>query len=127
MRTNPNKEVIAQGRKPIAGSGGLAIFDGDPGRQTSKKLDTDVINDRALTVNRPIGGGGMTPGAGDIGRMEYRVPLRLDVSRQRNLNEVIQATVDNPLMQTLYKNAEHDDRMLREYEDMLARQSVKAK
>lgn len=127
MRTNPNKEVIAQGRKPIAGSGGLAIFDGDPGRQTSKKLDTDVINDRALSVNRPIGGGGMTPGAGDIGRMEYRVPLRLDVSRQRNLNEVIQATVDNPLMQSLHKNAEHDDRMLREYEDMLARQSVKSK
>jgi hypothetical protein len=127
MRTNPNKEIIAQGRKPIAGSGSVAVFTGDPGKQGSKKLDTDVINDRALSVNRPIGGGGITPGVGDIGRMEYRVPLKLDVSRQRNQNEVIQSVVNNPLMQSLHKNAEHDDRMLREYEDMLARQSVKTK
>lgn len=127
MRTNPNKEVIAQGRKPIAGSGNKAIFTGDPGRQTSKKLDTDVINDRALAINRPLGGGGITPGAGDIGRMEYRIPLRLDVSRERNQNEVIDSVVSNPLMQSLHKNAEHDDRMVREYEEMLARQTVKTR
>lgn len=125
MRTNPNKEVIAQGRKPIAGSGNKAIFTGDPGRQVSKKLDTDYINDRPMAINRPLGGGGITPGAGDIGRMEYRIPLRLDVSRERNQNEVIDSVVSNPLMQSLHKNAEHDDRMIREYQDMLARQSVK--
>jgi hypothetical protein len=127
MRTNPNKEVIAQGRKPIAGSGSVAVFTGDPGKQMSKKLDTDVINDRALSVNRPLGGGGITPGVGDIGRMEYRVPLKLDVSRERNQNEIISATVSNPLMQSLHVNAAQDDRVLHEYEEMLARQSVKAR
>lgn len=127
MRTNPNKEVIAQGRRPIAGSGSVAVFTGDPGKQASKKLDTDVINDRALSVNRPLGGGGITPGVGDIGRMEYRVPLKLDVSRQRNQNEMISATVNNPLMQSLHVNAAQDDRVLQEYEEMLARQSVKAR
>jgi hypothetical protein len=93
----------------------------------SKKLDTDVINDRALSVNRPLGGGGITPGVGDIGRMEYRVPLKLDVSRERNQNEIISATVSNPLMQSLHVNAAQDDRVLHEYEEMLARQSVKAR
>jgi hypothetical protein len=123
MRTNPNKEVVAQGRKPIAGAGGVAVFTGDPGKQSSKKLDTDVINDRALSVNRPIGGGGITPGVGDIGRVEYRVPLRLDVSRERNQNEIVSAVVGNPLMQSIHVNAEQDDRVLREYEEILARQS----
>ena len=127
MRTNPNKEIIAQGRKPIAGSGSVAVFTGDPGKQGSKKLDTDVINDRALSVNRPIGGGGITPGVGDIGRMEYRIPLRLDVSRERNQNEIVSSVVNNPLMQSLHKNAEEDDRMKREYEEALARQSVKSR
>lgn len=127
MRTNPNKEIIAQGRKPIAGSGSVAVFTGDPGKQGSKKLDTDVINDRALSVNRPIGGGGITPGVGDIGRMEYRIPLRLDVSRERNQNEIVSSVVNNPLMQSLHKNAEEDDRMMREYEEALARQSVKSR
>lgn len=125
MRTNPNKEIISQGRKPIAGSGNLVTMNGNPGRQTSQKLDTDYINDRALAINRPIGGGGMTPGAGDIGRMEYRIPLRLDVSRERNQYETIESVVNNPLMQSLQKNAEVDDRMLREYQDMLSRNNVK--
>jgi hypothetical protein len=59
--------------------------------------------------------------------MEYRVPLKLDVSRERNQNEVISATVSNPLMQSLHVNAARDDRVLQEYEEMLARQSVKAR
>jgi hypothetical protein len=127
MRTNPNKEVIAQGRKPIGGSGKVATFNGNPGRQTSQKLDTDFINDRPMAINRPLGGGGITPGVGDLGRVEYRVPLRLDVSRERNQREVIEAVDNNPLMQSLRKNAEHDDLVLRQYESMLANQSVKAK
>jgi hypothetical protein len=127
MRTNPNKEVIALGRKPFAGNGGMGLMNGDPGTQTSKKLDTDVINDRALAINRPIGGGGMTSGVGDIGRMEYRVPLKLDVSRERNQSEMVSSVVDNPLMQSLHKNAEHDERILQEYRDMLARKQVGAR
>jgi hypothetical protein len=114
MRLNPNKEQIARGRKPIAGSGLLATANGDPGKQTSKKLDTDFINDRAMAVNRPVGGGGLTSGVGDIGRVEFRVPLKLDVSRQRNTFDMVSAVVNNPLMQSLQKNAEHDEEVLRQ-------------
>ena len=66
-----------------------------------------------------MGGGGVTPGVGDIGRMEYRVPLKLDVSRERNQMAVIEAVENNPLMQSLRKNAEHDSEMLQQYETML--------
>jgi len=113
MRTNPNKEKIAVGRKPIAGSGQNTLNNGDPGRQTSKKLDTDFINDRPMAVNRLTAGGeGMTPGVGDIGRMEYRVPLKLDVSRERNTFDMVSAVENNPLQQSLQKNALADSRML---------------
>lgn len=111
MRTNPNKEVIARGRKPIAGSGGLAVFTGEI-HQTTKRLDTDSINDRANAVNRTAIE--VTPGVGDIGRMEYRVPLKLDVSRERNTYDVVQAVDDNPLQQSLHKNAVHDSELLKE-------------
>ena len=115
MRTNPNKEQIARGRKPIAGSGQSGVFNGDPGKQWSKKLDADYINDRPLALNRSIGGGeGMTSGVGDIGRMEYRVPLKLDVSRERNMYDVVDAVDNNPLMQSLRRNAEKDERRLAE-------------
>ncbi len=121
MRTNPNKEQIARGRKPIGGSGKSATFNGDPGRQTSKKLDTDFINDRALAINRSLD---ITPGVGDIGRIEYRVPLKLDISRQRNQYETVQAVDNNPLMasQSLRKNAEIDEAAIREYRAYLSAQ-----
>jgi hypothetical protein len=117
MRTNPNKEQIARGRKPIAGSGSSATFNGDPGRQLSKKLDADITNDRALAVNRSVD---ITPGVGDIGRVEYRVPLNLDVSRERNTYSAVEAVENNPLMQSLRKNAEIDDAAVREYRQYLA-------
>jgi hypothetical protein len=116
MRLNPNKEQISRGRKPIAGSGNVAVFKGDPGRQTTHKLDTDFINDRALAVNRSLD---LTPGVGDIGRVEYRVPLKLDVSRQRNTYDSVAAVDNNPLMQSLRKNAEIDEEALKEYQDFL--------
>ena len=119
MRTNPNKEQIAKGRRPIAGSGSSATFNGDPGRQLSKKLDTDVINDRALAINRPLD---ITPGAGDIGRMEYRVPLKLDIGRERNQYSTVEAVDNNPLMQSLSKNAKRDDAAIREYRAYLSNQ-----
>jgi hypothetical protein len=120
MRTNPNKEQISRGRRPIAGSGNSATFNGDPGKQSSKKLDTDVINDRALAINRPID---ITPGVGDIGRVEYRVPLKLDISRERNQYNMIEAVDNNPLMQSLRKNAEIDEAAIREYSSYLSAQS----
>lgn len=111
MRTNPNKEQIAKGRKPFAGNGNLGIFTGEMNGVTYKKLDADIINDRALAVNDVVG---MTPGAGDIGQVKYRVPLKLDVSKERNQNAVIAAVEDNPLNISLRKNAEHDQRLLEE-------------
>ena len=119
MRTNPNKEQIARGRKPIAGSGGVAVFKGDPGRQTSQKLDADYINDRALAINRSMD---LTPGVGDIGRVEYRVPLKLDVSRERNQYSSVEAVDNNPLMQSLRKNAELDEQALNSYAEFLSAQ-----
>ena len=115
MRTNPNKEQIARGRKPIAGSGGVAVFKGDPGRQTTHKLDTDVINDRALSINRSMD---ITPGVGDIGRVEYRVPLKLDISRERNQYSSIEAVEKNPLMQSIQKNAELDQQVINQYRNI---------
>jgi len=117
MRTNPNKEQIARGRKPIAGSGNSATFNGDPGIQKSKKLDTDVINDRALAINRSLD---LTPGSGDIGRVEYRVPLKLDISRERNTYSAVEAVDNNPFNQSLRKNAELDEAAIREYRQYLS-------
>ena len=117
MRTNPNREQIARGRKPIAGSGSSATFNGDPGRQLSKKLDADVINDRPLAVNRSMD---ITPGVADIGRVEYRVPLKMDVSRERNTYSAVEAVENNPLMQSLRKNAEIDEAAIREYRQYLS-------
>ena len=117
MRTNPNKEQIARGRKPIGGSGSSATFNGDPGMQLSKKLDADFINDRPLAINRSLD---MTPGVGDIGRVEYRVPLKLDVSRERNTYTAVEAVDNNPLMQSLRKNAMLDEAAINEYRQYLA-------
>ena len=117
MRTNPLKEQIAKGRKPIAGSGSNATFNGDPGQQLSKKLDMDIMNDRALYVNRSTD---LTPGVGDLGRVEYRVPLNLDISRQRNTYESVAAVDNNPLMQSLRKNALLDDAAVKEYRQFLS-------
>jgi hypothetical protein len=121
MRTNPNKEQISRGRRPIAGSGNVAVFKGDPGRQTTHKLDTDYINDRALAINRSLD---VTPGVGDIGRTEFRVPLKLDISRERNQYSSVEAVDNNPLMssQSLRKNAQIDEAAIREYRAYLSKQ-----
>jgi hypothetical protein len=119
MRTNPNKEQIARGRRPISGSGNVAVFKGDPGKQSSKKLDTDVINDRPMAINRSLD---ITPGVGDIGRIEYRTPLKLDISRERNQYSMVEAIDNNPLMQSLRKNAEIDETAVREYKSYLSKQ-----
>lgn len=113
MRTNPNKEQIAQGRNPMHGNGGaLAVFDGDI-HQTTRKLDSDIVNDRSNAVNRVMG---LPTGVGDIGQVRPRVPLKLDVSLQRNTRDVIASVNANPLMatQNLAFNAEHDEKILQE-------------
>jgi len=102
MRTNPNKEQIAKGRKPIAGNGGIAIFEGDPGVQTVKRLASDDMNDRVNSINRVDS---LPPGVGDLGLIKYRVPLRLDVSAERNTPDIVEAVDDNPLQQSLHRIA----------------------
>jgi hypothetical protein len=102
MRTNPNKEQIAKGRKPIAGNGGIAIFEGDPGKQTAKRLTSDDVNDRVNSINRVVESG---PGVGDLGQIKFRVPLRLDVSAERNTPDIVEAVDDNPLQQSLHRIA----------------------
>ena len=66
MRLNPNKEAVSKGRKPFAGNGQLSLTNEDPGKQTSKKLDADIINDRELRINQVSG---LPPGAGDMGAL----------------------------------------------------------
>jgi hypothetical protein len=116
MRTNPNKEQIAKGRNPLHGNGGsLAVFDGTI-HQTTKRLDADIVNDRANAVNRVVS---LPTGVGDIGQVKYRVPLKLDVSQTRNTREMLTGVYNNPLMksQDLSRNANHDEVI---YEDLLA-------
>jgi hypothetical protein len=117
MRSNPNKEQIARGRRPIAGSGKLSVFTGEI-HQSTKRLDGDSINDRPNAVNRV--GWELSPGVGDIGRMEYRVPLNLDVSRDRNTYDSVQSVDTNPLMQSLQRNAAHDAAILAKMSGIVA-------
>jgi hypothetical protein len=112
MRTNPTKEKVSQGRTPMSGNGGLAVFTGDV-NQTTRKIDADNINSRANAVNRSLD---FNAGVGDIGQVRYRVPLKLDQSAERNQREIIAAVEGNPLMQSIHKNAEHDEAL---YQEML--------
>lgn len=100
MRTNPNKQMVA--KRPALGGGNIQIFKGDEPNVSSRKLDTDIINDRALAIGRSIDLG---PGSADIGRVKYRAPPKLDVSMERNQREIISQTENNPLMQSLHVNA----------------------
>jgi hypothetical protein len=110
MRTNPTKELISEGRTPMSGNGGLAVFTGDI-HQTTKKIDADIVNGRANAVNRSLD---LNSGVGDIGQVRYRVPLKLDQSMERNQREIIAAVENNPLMQSISKNAAHDEAVYQE-------------
>ena len=112
MRRNNSKTMISKGRKPIAGNGGIAIHNGDI-RQTTKRLTADDVNDRSMAVNRAME---MTPGAADLGQVRPRLPLRLDVSMERNMQVMIDAVDNNPLNQSLRKNAIRDSMMLEQME-----------
>ena len=77
--------------------------------QTSKKLDSDIVNDRTNAVNRV---NPLSPGAGDLGSVKLRVPLQLDMSLQRNTPDIVSAVESNPLNQSLRQNAERDNEYL---------------
>jgi len=104
MRKNESKTTVSKLRKPLAGNGNIAVFKGDI-RQTAKRLNADDMNDRAMAVNRVSG---ITPGTADLGRVQYRLPLKLDVSMERNMQVMVDAVENNPLNQSLRKNAIRD-------------------
>ena len=108
MRKNESKTSVAKLRKPMAGNGNIAVFKGEI-HQKSNRLTADDVNDRALAVNRVSG---MTPGAADLGRVQYRAPLKLDVSMERNMQVMVDAVENNPLNQSLRKNAIRDSMAL---------------
>jgi hypothetical protein len=110
MRRNESKQTVLKMRKPVAGNGNIAIFKGEI-HQTTKRLTADDINDRAMAVNRVTG---LTTGAGDLGRVQYRLPLKLDVSMERNMPAIVEQVDNNPLQQSLRKNAIHDQMLLDE-------------
>lgn len=104
MRKNESKTTVSKLRKPLAGNGNIAVFKGEI-HQNSKRLTADDLNDRALAVNRVSG---ITPGTADLGRVQYRLPLKLDVSMERNMQVMVDAVENNPLNQSLRKNAIRD-------------------
>jgi hypothetical protein len=112
MRLNPNKDQVSKLRKPVAGNGVImgGTLNGNI-YQTTKKLDTDSINDRTNAVNRVVE---LPTGSADIGRVKFRVPPQLDIAGQRNTPEMVAAVESNPLNQSLRLNAMADARLLKE-------------
>ena len=110
MRKNEAKTTVSTLRKPMAGNGNIAVFKGEI-HQKSNRLTADDVNDRSMAVNRVVG---MTPGTADLGRVKYRLPLKLDISRERNMPIVVDAVENNPLNQSLRKNAIRESMMLAE-------------
>lgn len=94
MRTNPTKEVISSGRRPIAGNGGLALFNGEDWvNQTYRKVEADILNDRENTSDRVIG---LPAGVEALGVQRPRQPIRLDISTERNIHEILDTLTENP-------------------------------
>lgn len=103
MRSNPTREVIAAGRTPIAGNGGLALFNGeDYMNMTSKALYTDVLNDRVMASDRVVG---PPSGTEVVGLQRSKQTLQMDISRDRNLDAILDSLSDNPYAMPLHKIA----------------------
>jgi hypothetical protein len=104
MRQNPTKEVISSGRRPIAGNGGLAIFNGEDNvNQSYRKIESDIYNDRDSTSDRVVGA---PLGAESLGIQRPRQPLKLDISRDRNIHEILDSLNDNPYALPVYRIAQ---------------------
>ncbi len=94
MRQNPVKEIVAAGRKPVAGNGSLSLFNGEDYMNVQyRKLDTDSLNDRANVSDRVIG---PPLGAEAIGLQRPKNILQLDISRDRNIHDILDSLNENP-------------------------------
>jgi hypothetical protein len=103
MRQNPTKEVVASGRRPVAGNGSLGLFNGeDYMNVTHRRLDTDSLNDRATSADRVIG---PPLGAEAIGLQRPKQTLKLDVAADRNISEILDSLSENPYALPVHKIA----------------------
>ena len=94
MRTNPVKEVVAAGRRPVAGAGLLSLFNGEDNVNiTYRRLDADSLNDRANTMNRVTG---PPTGTEAIGLQRPKHVLHLDIAQDRNIHEILDSLNENP-------------------------------
>jgi len=94
MRQSAIKELTAKGRRPLAGNGGLPLFNGEDNvNLTYRKLNSDFLNDRDNTVSRVVG-----PGAGveAIGLQRPKQLLQMNISKERNYDAVLDMLDDNP-------------------------------
>jgi hypothetical protein len=104
MRQNPTKELVASGRRPTAGAGNLPLFNGeDYMNVTHRNLDVDSLNDRATTSDRVVG---PPPGAEAMGLQRPRQPLRLDISKDRNIHDILDSLDDNPYALPVHRIAQ---------------------
>ncbi len=99
MRQSAEREITLNRRKPTAGNGGIALFNNQV-NQTSKTLNADIVNDRAMGANRVTG---ITPGKADIGVTKLRAPLKLNQSTDRFGPEMMSALNNNPYAMPLYR------------------------
>ena len=103
MRQNPTKEVIAKGRKAIAGAGNLPIFNGEDYMNVQyRRLDSDSFNDRDNIVERVVG---PPIGAEAIGLQRPKNILQLDVATDRNIHDILDSLNENPYALPVYKIA----------------------
>ena len=94
MSQNANKELMAKGRRPVAGNGSLSLFNGEDNVNLSyRKIDSDFLNDRDNVVSRVVGHGA---GVSDIGLQRPKQVLRLDVTKDRNYESILDMLGDNP-------------------------------
>ena len=94
MRQTANKELMAKGRRPLAGNGNLPVFNGEDNVNLSyRKLNSDFLNDRENAITRVVSTGA---GVDDIGMMRPKQLLQINVPKERNYSAVLDMLNDNP-------------------------------
>jgi hypothetical protein len=91
-RLNESKEKSVKVRQPIAGNGGMQVFQANV-NPNYKKIYTDSYNNRTFVANRAMETG---PGINDVGTVKFRTPLRLDMSKERFDPSMVSALDSNP-------------------------------
>jgi hypothetical protein len=105
MRQYPTKELLSSGRKPVAGNGQLVngLFNGQDNMNVShRKIETDWINDRDTTSDRVVG---LPISTDAIGLQRPRQPVKLDISTDRNIHDILDSLNDNPYALPVYRIA----------------------